>query len=78
MQLGTNPQDVDSDDDGLSDYDEMIHRTDPVRADSDGDGLTDEEEVAGWEFVYDFAADGGQLRTWVTSDPLRWMATKTP
>ncbi|MCX6028050.1 MAG: hypothetical protein NT169_01955, partial [Chloroflexi bacterium] len=70
VQIGTNPQVADTDHDGLTDYQEVILGTDPLRADSDYDGLTDGEEVAGWEFVYDFTADGSQLKTWVTSDPL--------
>ena len=69
-EIGSNPEDFDSDDDGLNDYDEVIHKTDINRADTDYDGLTDKEELDGWEFVYDFAADGSQLTTWVTSDPL--------
>ena len=76
MQLGTNPQDVESDDDGFSGYHQII-QTDPVRADSDGDGLTDKERsrlgVGLW-----ICSDGGQLRTWVTSEPSGWIATKTP
>ncbi len=67
---GSDPLDVDSDDDGLTDYEEIILKTDPLRADTDYDGLTDLEEITGWEFVYDFAADGSQIATWVTSDPL--------
>ena len=44
--LGTNPNDADSDDDGLGDGDEVnVHGTDPNVADSDGDGLGDREEV---------------------------------
>ncbi len=69
-EIGSNPSLKDSDGDGLSDYDEVTHGTDVNRADTDYDGLTDKEEVDGWEFVYDFAADGSQLSTWVTSDPL--------
>ena len=43
---GTDPNDSDSDDDGLSDGDEVnIHSTDPNDADSDDDGLSDGEEV---------------------------------
>jgi len=70
IQIGTDPRDPDSDDDGLNDREEVILGTDPLRTDTDYDGLTDQEEVDGWEFVYDFAEDGSQLRTWVTSDPL--------
>ncbi|MFP6856538.1 MAG: LamG-like jellyroll fold domain-containing protein, partial [Roseibacillus sp.] len=45
---GTDPQDSDSDDDGVSDGDEVnVHMTDPREADSDGDGRTDGEEVNG-------------------------------
>ncbi|MCZ7568702.1 MAG: proprotein convertase P-domain-containing protein [Ardenticatenaceae bacterium] len=69
-QEGTDPSRADSDGDGLSDYDEVRLGTNPNRMDSDGDGLTDKEELDGWEFVYALAADGSQLKTWVTSDPL--------
>ncbi len=70
VQQGSDPRDVDSDGDGLTDREEVILGTDPLRTDTDYDGLTDKEEVDGWEFVYDFAEDGSQIRTWVTSDPL--------
>jgi hypothetical protein len=66
----SDPNDPDTDNDGLLDCQEAILGTDPLRTDSDYDGLTDKEEVDGWEFVYDFAEDGSQLATWVTSDPL--------
>lgn len=37
---------LDSDKDGLSDYDEInIYKTDPYKADTDGDGLSDYDEV---------------------------------
>jgi len=43
---GTDPNDPDSDDDGLNDGDEVdIHGTDPTDADSDSDGLPDGEEI---------------------------------
>jgi hypothetical protein len=43
---GTLPNDADSDDDGLTDGDEvLVHDTDPLDADSDNDGLTDGDEV---------------------------------
>lgn len=37
--------DVDSDEDGLKDWEEALWQTDPLVADSDGDGLSDYEEV---------------------------------
>jgi hypothetical protein len=44
-QLGTSDYDTDSDDDGLSDYDEVfVYGTNPMNADTDGDGMKD-----GWE-----------------------------
>ena len=45
-QLGTNPHDFDTDDDGLGDGAEVnTHGTNPIVADSDGDGLLDGFEV---------------------------------
>jgi hypothetical protein len=45
--LGTDPLDEDSDDDGLSDGGEVnTHGTDPVDSDSDDDGFSDGDEVA--------------------------------
>ncbi|MDD3435331.1 MAG: hypothetical protein PHY76_02520 [Patescibacteria group bacterium] len=46
MILGTNPFYPDSDDDGLSDYEEAsIYLTNPLNSDSDSDGLSDYEEI---------------------------------
>jgi hypothetical protein len=46
FQRSTIPDDNDSDDDGLSDGDEVnTHGTAPLKADSDGDGLSDFEEL---------------------------------
>jgi hypothetical protein len=43
---GTDPQDPDSDDDGLNDGDEVHqHRTNPLDADTDDDGLDDGAEI---------------------------------
>lgn len=43
---GSDPRSPDSDDDGLSDYDEVyVYVTDPNNADSDGDGVGDSDEV---------------------------------
>lgn len=48
-EIGTNPQNTDSDGDGLSDGDEVIvYKTDPLKADTDGDGLSDGDEVLIW------------------------------
>lgn len=45
IELDTNPQLSDTDDDGLSDYDEIyVYETDPLNPDSDGDGLQDGDE----------------------------------
>ena len=49
LELGTDPNDPDSDQDGLTDGDEVnIYGTDPLATDSDQDGLTDGDEI----FVY--------------------------
>jgi len=45
VALGTDPLDPDSDDDGLSDGDEVGLGTDPLDTDTDDDGLDDGEEV---------------------------------
>lgn len=43
---GTDPKKADSDDDGLTDGDEvLIHLTDPLDDDSDNDGLSDGDEI---------------------------------
>ena len=44
-ELGTDPLDADSDDDGLDDGEEKTAGTDPLDSDSDDDGLDDGEEV---------------------------------
>jgi hypothetical protein len=44
----SDPNDRDSDDDGLSDYEEYLVGSDPGNRDTDGDGLTDFEEVRGF------------------------------
>ena len=46
LEIGTDPNNPDSDHDGLSDGEEVLRRnTDPLNPDSDGDGLTDGAEV---------------------------------
>ena len=44
---GTDPAKIDTDGDGLTDYDEInVYHTDPLKADTDGDGMPDGWEVA--------------------------------
>lgn len=47
FQLGTNPRNSDSDNDGLPDGAEAIHRSSPLVADTDFDGVLDGAEVNG-------------------------------
>lgn len=45
-KLGTDPKKADSDNDNLSDYQEvMIYSTDPLNPDTDGDGYNDGDEI---------------------------------
>jgi len=46
QSLGTDPLNIDTDQDGLTDKEEAkIYQTDPLNPDTDGDGLKDGEEV---------------------------------
>jgi choice-of-anchor C domain-containing protein len=46
VTLGSDPNDPDTDDDGLNDFQEVrTYATNPLLPDSDGDGLSDNEEV---------------------------------
>jgi hypothetical protein len=46
LEIGTDPNNPDTDSDGLSDGEEVLRRnTDPLNPDTDGDGLTDGAEV---------------------------------
>jgi len=46
LKYHTDPLKVDTDGDGLSDWDEVkTYNTDPLKTDTDGDGLTDGDEV---------------------------------
>ncbi|MEK9132825.1 MAG: hypothetical protein AAB606_03915 [Patescibacteria group bacterium] len=48
-EIGANPQNTDSDGDGLSDGDEVIiYKTSPLISDTDGDGLSDGDEALIW------------------------------
>ena len=47
VEIGTDPHDLDTDDDGLTDGDEVLRRgTLPLKWDTDGDGLSDGEEIS--------------------------------
>jgi hypothetical protein len=66
LEVGLDPSDPDSDDDGVADGDEVnIYGTDPFTPDSDGDGASDGEELFStmtdplvWD---DFAAASGDV-----------------
>lgn len=66
LEIGLDPGDPDSDDDGVADGDEVnIYFTDPFNGDSDGDGASDGEELFStmtdplvWD---DFAAASGDV-----------------
>jgi hypothetical protein len=68
LEIGLDPSDPDSDDDGVADGDEVnIYLTDPFNGDSDGDGASDGEELFStmtdplvWD---DFAAASGDVAT---------------
>jgi hypothetical protein len=56
-KLGTNPDSSDTDNDGLSDYDEYCkYRTDPTKKDSDGDGKPDGDWDERREYTYTIRA----------------------
>ncbi len=49
-EIGTNPQNPDTDNDGLTDGDEVIiYKTNPLNPDTDGDGLSDGDEILIWK-----------------------------
>jgi hypothetical protein len=43
--IDPNDKDGDADGDGLTNYEEFLHKTDPNRADTDGDGYSDSDEI---------------------------------
>ena len=46
IKLGTSPALTDTDEDGLSDYDEVKkYKTDPLKEDTDDDGISDNGEI---------------------------------
>ncbi|HLP15397.1 MAG TPA: OmpA family protein [Bacteroidota bacterium] len=77
-QLGTDPENPDTDGDGLSDGDEVNkYHTDPLKADTDGDGLSDGDEVNKYhtdplkaDTDGDGLSDGDEVNKYHT-DPLR-------
>ncbi len=55
-------QDKDSDNDGLTDFDEVTkHKTSPTKSDTDGDGYTDAEEVFAGTNPLDKASNPGTI-----------------
>ncbi|NHJ03873.1 MAG: hypothetical protein EAX90_03555 [Candidatus Heimdallarchaeota archaeon] len=62
--LGTDPFNIDTDNDGLTDYEELYgeygtsaiigYGTDPLLPDTDFDGITDGEEVEYWEDIHHY------------------------
>ena len=62
---GTDPTNIDTDTDGLTDYQEVVnYNTNPVASDTDDDGLTDSEEI------YGEAVIGGVTYTFPPTNPL--------
>ena len=69
----TSPNDIDSDDDGLSDHREVIELlTDPLNADTDGDALPDYDEVTQWltDPLNPDSDDDGMLDGWEAANSL--------
>lgn len=60
---------LDDDQDGISNRDEFLYRTDINNPDTDGDGLTDYTEVTGWQVKYT-EITGSPVTIEVKSDPL--------
>jgi len=53
ISYGVDPNDRDTDDDNLTDWDEIfIYGTDPTKVDTDGDNLSDYEEITGINISY--------------------------
>ena len=76
--MGTDPNNPDSDGDGLTDGDEVnLYHTNPLKADSDGDGLKDGDEVKRYKTDPNKAdTDGDGLKDGeevlkYTTDPLK-------
>src|SRR3990170_1697638 len=76
--LGTDPNNPDTDGDGLGDGDEVMkYKTDPLKADTDGDGLNDNDELMQYktdplkaDTDGDGLKDGEEVMTYKT-DPLK-------
>jgi outer membrane protein OmpA-like peptidoglycan-associated protein len=76
--LGTDPNNPDTDGDGLSDGDEVMkYKTNPLKADTDGDGLNDGDEVMKYktdpnkaDTDGDGLSDGDEVMKYKT-DPLK-------
>ncbi len=73
----SNPNDADSDNDGLNDGDEGTNMTDPNSADTDNDGLTDNEEVTGTDDPSTGAVPSGTSNPTSNCDPIGLVTTDT-
>ncbi|HMO99730.1 MAG TPA: hypothetical protein PKE26_11520 [Kiritimatiellia bacterium] len=81
--LGTDPNQDDTDGDGLTDYDEVhLYGTDPTNPDTDSDGLSDGEEINlhgtdpnNWDTDGDLLMDGREVNYYMT-DPAKWDTTE--
>lgn len=72
----SDPQNLDTDGDGLSDAEEAQHSTDKAKTDTDGDGLTDYQEVRQFKtnpLSQDTDRDGYSDKTEISTghDPLQ-------
>ncbi len=78
-RYGTDPENPDTDGDGLKDGEEVKrYRTNPLKSDTDGDGLSDGDEVMKyhtdplkWDTDNDGLSDGDEVNIYHT-DPLKW------
>lgn len=78
LKLGTDPNNPDTDGDGLKDSDEVIkYKTNPLKTDTDGDGLSDYDEITKFktdplkvDSDGDGLSDGDEISKYRT-DPLK-------
>ncbi len=71
IRVTSDPDDPDSDDDGLSDMQEYL-RTNPMEADTDGDGLSDRDELEIYLSIPTTVDSDGDSIQGATSNPQMW------